>query len=177
MRKHHEYLHGIRKYTIDFMLYQFWKTGMELWGCGFLSNKCGGKNLVFLAATKQIYERFSLSVRTSVRPTVRPSHLFTMFPSSYQHELFRKHYLWIKWCHAKSQGQRWKVKVTEVKTQFSRFRTVTAVWIYIRQWNDAQSLMCQRRGALLFFKVIRQISRSNGRKSRPFWLELSVSGL
>ena len=30
--------------------------------------------------------------------------------------------------HAKSQGQRSKVKVTEVKTQFSRFRTVTPVF-------------------------------------------------
>ena len=29
--------------------------------------------------------------------------------------------------HAKGQGQRSKVKVTEVKTQFNRFRTVTPV--------------------------------------------------
>ena len=29
--------------------------------------------------------------------------------------------------HAKGQGQRSKVKVTEVKTQLSRFRTVTPV--------------------------------------------------
>ena len=41
---------------------------------------------------------------------------------------------------AKGHGQRSKVKVTEVNTQLSRFRTVTPVWI--RQWlrNDAQSL-------------------------------------
>ena len=32
-------------------------------------------------------------------------------------------------------------KVTEVKTQLSRFRTVTPVWIHIWWWNDAQSLM------------------------------------
>ena len=41
--------------------------------------------------------------------------------------------------HAKSQGQRTKVKVTEVKTQFSCFQTVTPVWIHIWLQNDAQS--------------------------------------
>ena len=64
--------------------------------------------------------------------------------------------------HAKGQGQRSKVKVTEVNTQLSRFRTVTPVWIHIWWWNDAQSLMLLRRGGLLFFKVICQISRSHG---------------
>ena len=60
--------------------------------------------------------------------------------------------------HAKGQGQRSKVKVT---TQLNRFRTATPVWIH--QWlrNDAQSLKQHRRGALLFFKVIHQISRSH----------------
>ena len=43
--------------------------------------------------------------------------------------------------HAKVQGQRSKVKVTEVKTQLCRFRTVTPVWIHLWRWNDAQSLM------------------------------------
>ena len=33
--------------------------------------------------------------------------------------------------HAKGQGQRSKVKVTEVRTQLNRFRTVTPVWIHI----------------------------------------------
>ena len=64
--------------------------------------------------------------------------------------------------HAKGQGQRSKVKVTEVTTQLNRFRTVTPVWIHIWWWNDAYCLMLLRRGALLFFKVIRQISRSHG---------------
>ena len=63
--------------------------------------------------------------------------------------------------YAKGQGQRSKVKVTEVKTQLNRFRTVTPVWIHIWWWNDAHSLMLLRRGALLFFKVIRIISRSH----------------
>ena len=76
--------------------------------------------------------------------------------------------------HAKVQGQRWKVKVT---TQLNRFRTVTPVWIDIWWWNDAYSLMLLRRGALLFSKVIRQISRSHGSKNRQIWPRLGVSGL
>ena len=79
--------------------------------------------------------------------------------------------------HAKGQGQRSKVKVTEVTTQLNRFRTVTPVWILIWWWNDAYSLMLLRRGALLFFKVIRQISRSHGSKNRQIWPRLGVSGL
>ena len=71
--------------------------------------------------------------------------------------------------HAKGQVQRSKVKVTEVTTQLNRFRTVTPVWIHIWWWNDAYSLMMLRRGALLFLKVIRQISRSHGSKKRRIW--------
>ena len=79
--------------------------------------------------------------------------------------------------HAKGQGQRSKVKVTEVNTQLNRFRTVTPVWIHIWWWNDAYSLMTLRRGALLFLKVICQISRSHGSKKRQIWPRLGVSGL
>ena len=79
--------------------------------------------------------------------------------------------------HAKGQGQRSKVKVTEVTTQLNRFRTVTPVWIHIWWWNDTYSLMLLRRGALLFLKVIRQISRSHGAKNRKVWPRLGVSGL
>ena len=43
--------------------------------------------------------------------------------------------------HAKGQGQRSKVKVTEVMTSFGRFRTVTPVWLHIWRWNDAQSCL------------------------------------
>ena len=39
--------------------------------------------------------------------------------------------------HATYQDQRSKVKVTEIKTQFSCFRIITPVWIYIWWWNDA----------------------------------------
>ena len=79
--------------------------------------------------------------------------------------------------HAKGQGQRSKVKVTEDTTQLYRFRTVTPVWIHIWWWNDTYSLIMVRRGALLFFKVIRQISRSHGSKNCRIWPRLGVSGL
>ena len=111
-----------------------------------------------------------LSVCLSVCDT-----FFTMFPSSYHHKIFRSYYQWPKWRPCKRS--RSKVKVTEVNTQLSRFRTVTPVWIHIWWWNDAQSLMLLRRGALLFFKVIRQIWRSHGSKNRRIWPKLGVSGL
>ena len=41
--------------------------------------------------------------------------------------------------HAKDQGQRSKVMVSEFKTQFSSFRTITAVWIQVWWWNDAKT--------------------------------------
>ena len=70
--------------------------------------------------------------------------------------------------HAKGQGQRSKVKVTEVTTQLNRFRTVTPIWIHKWWWNDAYSLIMLRRGAQLFFKVIRQISRHTALKIVEF---------
>ena len=51
--------------------------------------------------------------------------------------------------HAEGQGQMSKFRVTEVKIQFSRFRTVTPVWIHIWRWNDTRSLVLLGRGALL----------------------------
>ena len=66
---------------------------------------------------------------------------------------------------AKGWGQRSKVKVTEVTTQLNRFRTVTPVWIHIWWWNGAYSLVMIRRGALWFFKVIRQIQGHTAKKS------------
>ena len=118
------------------------------------------------------------SVRLSVRPSVRLSvchTFFTMLPSSYHHEIFRSYYHGQKWCPCKRS--RSKVKVTEVKTQLSRFRTLAPVWIHIWQWNHAHSWKQHRRGALLFFKVIRQISRSHGSKNRRIWPRLGVSRL
>ena len=133
----------------------------------------------FLAATKQLYDWFSPSVCLSVCPSVRLS--VTPFSPCSHHHIIMKFSGVItndkSDVHAKGQGQRSKVKVTEVNTQLNLFRTVTLVWIHIWWWNDAWSLMMLRRGALLFLKVIRQISRSHGSKKRQIWPRLGVSGL
>ena len=123
------------------------------------------------------------SVRLSVRPSVCPSVRLSVTPFW----LCSHHRIIMKFSgiitsdksdvHAKGQGQRSKVKVTEVTTQLNRFRTVTPVWIHIWWWNVAYSLIVLRRGALLFLKVIRQISRSHGSKNRRIWPRLGVSGL
>ena len=129
----------------------------------------------FLAATKQLYKWYFPSVCPSVCPShlfscdqaalwmvqsVRPSVCLSVTPFS----LCSHHRIIMKFSgvitndktdvHAKGQDQRSKVKVTEVMTPLSRFRTVTPVWNHIWWWNDAYSLMLLRRGALLFFKVI-----------------------
>ena len=133
--------------------------------------------LRFLAATKQLYEWSFPSVCLSVCLSVTPFWLCS------HHRIIMKFSGVItndkSDVHAKGQGQRSKVKVTEVNTQLNRFRTVTPVWIHIWWWNDAYtcSLMMLRRDALLFLKVIRQISRSHGSKKRQIWPRLGVSGL
>ena len=133
----------------------------------------------FLAATKQLYKWYFPSVRLSVRPSVRLS--VTPFWLCSHHRIIMKFSGVItndqSKVHAKGQGQRSKVKVTEVTTQLNRFRTVTPVWIHIWWWNHAYGLMICRRGALLFLKVIRQISRSHNSKKRRVWPRLGVSGL
>ena len=130
---------------------------------------------LFLAATKQLYEWFSPSVCLSVRLSVTPFWLCS------HHRIIMKFSGVITSdksdVHAKGQGQRSKVKVTAVTTQLNRFRTVTPVWIHMWWWNDAYSLIMLRTGALLFFKVIRQISRSHGFKNRRIWPRLGVPGL
>ena len=123
------------------------------------------------------------SLRLSVCPSVRPSVRLSVTPFW----LCSHHRIIMKFSgiitsdrsdvHAKGQGQRSKVKVTEVTTQLYRFRTVTPVWIHIWWWNDAYSLIMVRGDALLFFKVIRQISRSHGSKNCRIWHWLRVSGL
>ena len=81
--------------------------------------------VLFLAATKQLYEWFSPSVRPSVCLSVTP------FWLCYHHRIIMKFSGVITKdqgkVHAKGQGQRSKVKVTEVTTQLNRFRTVTPV--------------------------------------------------
>ena len=115
-------------------------------------------NLAFLAGTKQFMNGyFRLSVCPSVIPFWQCScHCiivkFSGVIANDKSDVYAK---------GQGQGQKSKVKVTEVNTQLGRFRTVTRVWIHIWWWNDAQSLMLLRRGALLFFKFIRQVSRSH----------------
>ena len=100
-----------------------------------------------------------LSVCMSLCLSVRRTFL-TMLPSSYHRENFKSYH--------QGPGKRSnKRSRTEVKgqghrghNQLNRFWTVTPVWIHIWWWNDTYSLMLLGRGALLFFKVIHQISRS-----------------
>ena len=142
---------------------------------------------LFLAATKQLYKWYFPSVCLSVRLSVCLSVCLsvrlsvTPFSPCSHHRIIMKFSGVITMVksdvHAKGQGQRSKVKVTEVNTQLSRCQTLTPVWIHIWQWNHAHSWKQHRRGALLFFKVIRQISRSHGSKNRRIWPRLSVSGL
>ena len=132
--------------------------------------------LQFLAATSSLMNGI-------YRPSVRPSVCLSVTPFwlCSHHRIVMKFSGFItndkSDVHSKGQGQRSNVKVREVKTQLSHFRTVTLVLIHQWLWNDAESLKQHRRGALLFFKVIRQIWRSHRTKNRRFWTELSVSGL
>ena len=130
---------------------------------------------IFLAATKQLNEWYFPSVRPSVHLSVCLS--VTPFWLCSHHRIIMKFSGIItndrSDVHAKGQGQRSKVKVTEVNTQISRFRTVTPVWMHIWWWNDAKSLMLLRKGALLFFKVSHQISRSQGSKNHRIWPKLA----
>ena len=136
----------------------------------------------FLAATKQLYKWYFPSVCLSVRPSVCLSVRLSVTPfSPCSHHCIIMTFSGVitmvkSNVHAKGQGQRSKVKVTEVNTQLSRFRTLTPVWIHIWQWNHAHSWKQHRRGALLFFKATRQISRSHGSKNRRIWPKLGVSG-
>ena len=78
--------------------------------------------------------------------------------------------------HAKGQRSR-SQRSKQFLSQFERLRNVTPVWIHRWLRNDAQSLKWHRTGALLFFEVIRQISRSHGqKKNQGFGPDLSVFG-
>ena len=79
-------------------------------------------------------------------------------------------YQWQKWCLCKSSR-------SEVKTQINNFGTITPVWFHIWWWNDAQSLILFRSGALLIFKVIYQISSHTAKKNHQFRPKLGVFGL
>ena len=102
--------------SIDHLDPTFTYVEFTLLFLAFSTFACG----YFLAATKQLYEWSSPSVRLSVCLSVRPSvcHIFlTMFPSSYHHEISRSY----------DQRSRSEVKVTQVNTQLNSFRTGTPV--------------------------------------------------
>ena len=79
----------------------------------------------FLAATKQLYEWINPSVCLSVTHFWLCSHLRIIMKVARVITNDKSD------VYAKGEGQRSKVKVTEVNTQLSRFRTVTPVWINI----------------------------------------------
>ena len=123
-------------------------------------------------AALQMVFSVCLSVCLSVCPSVRLS--VTPFSPCSHHRIIMEFSGVITMVksdvHAKGQGQRSKVKVTEVNTQLSRFRTLTPVWIHIWQWNHADSWKPHRRGALLFFKVIRVFARMKFLQDNLSWL-------
>ena len=91
----------------------------------------GGSAITELFSCNQAALRTLLSVCPSLRPSVTPfwqcssHHIILKFSGDItidRHDVY-----------AKGQGQRSKVKVTEVMTPLSRFRTVTPVWIHIWQ--------------------------------------------
>ena len=129
--------------------------------------------IYFLAATKQLFWRSCLSVCLSVHLSVCHT-FFTMFMSLYYQlsSNFQKLLALtkvmsmrkIKVRDQRSRSQRSK----QILSQFGHFRTVTLVWIHIWLRNNAQSLKWYRKCALLYFKVICQISRLQGLKNRWF---------
>ena len=75
--------------------------------------------VLFLAAIKQLYEWYFLSVRPSVTPFWLCSHhlIIMKFSGVITNDQGK--------VHAKGQGQKSKVKVKEVITQLNRFRPIT----------------------------------------------------
>ena len=129
----------------------------------------------FLSATKQLYEWFGPSARLSVWPSVCPSYLFHYVPIIISSWNVMSYCQWQKWCLCKRAGS--KVKVTEVKTQFSQFWTVIPAWFHIWWWNYAQSLMLLRKGVLLFSRSSIQFQGHTAKKNHKFWPKLGISGL
>ena len=118
----------------------------------------------------------ALQMVFSVCLSVCPSHLFDYVPIivlswHFQELLPLTNVKSMQKVKVKGQGHRGH------NIQLNRFRTVNPVWIDIWGWNDAYSLMLLRRGALMFFTVICQISRSHGSKDCRIWPRLGLSGL
>ena len=131
---------------------------------------------MFLAVTKQLYERSCLSVNLPVCP----SQLFHYVPVIillWNFQLFLPLTKVMSMQKIKVRGQRSKPqRPQKILCQFWHFRAVTPIGIHRWLWNVSQSLMWYRRGAL-FFKVICQIWRSHWSKNRQLWPKVSVSRL
>ena len=98
----------------------------------------------YLAAIKQLYEWFSPSVCLSAYHI-----FFTMFAPLYHHEISKVITNDRINVDAKGHGQRWNVKVTEVKTKRICFWTVTSLNSHMKmKW--CTNFMWLRRGALFF---------------------------
>ena len=136
------------------------------------SKYCG----IFLAATKQL----CCSVRPSVRLSVCPP--FTSFSLCSHHSIIMKFSGGIAndrgEVHAKGQGQRSKVKVTEVKTKLSRFRTVT---LYLNSHMGDEIMhkawWCLGEVPYCFSRSSVKLQGHTAKNYRWFWPKLGVSGL
>ena len=106
------------------------------------------------------------SYDSDLRPFCSRLQLCTRLPSSYDSDLgpfcSRQMAIFFKG-HPSNCKVTWLKKLS-IFTQISCFQTVTPVWIHQLLRNDAKSLKEHRRGALLFFGGIYQISRSHGLK-------------
>ena len=107
------------------------------------------------------------SVCLSVCLSVRPSHLFHHVPSIVSSWNFQELLPWtevMSMQKLKVRGQRSRSQRSTPNLAVSGL--LTSAWIHIWQWNHAHSWKQHRRGALLFFNVISQISRSHSSKNR-----------
>ena len=112
-----------------------------------------------------------LSVCPPVRPSVcRPNRVSSVFSTILARSISNLHILSTNFrrcvtCQAFERNLKFEFLLKFFL--FHDFWTVTPVWVH--QWlqNDAQSLKQHRTGALLFFKVIHQISRSHGTEKWP----------
>ena len=76
----------------------------------------------------------------------------------------------VPYCFSRSsvKFQGHKEQISLILSGIECFRTVTPVWIHRWLWNDLHSLKWHRRGALMFVKVIHQISRSHRTENANF---------
>ena len=123
-----------RSFDIFFDLRLNKRLSKQSWGWWFETLSCPlwCHCNALLAVTKQLYEWFSPSVCDIFSPC---SHhrIIMNFSGVITNETGD--------VHAKGQGQRSKVNVTEVKTPCSRYRLLTHIWIHIWWRNNAQCLM------------------------------------